>query len=317
MNEHLDPDTPHTTGRSLPSDVTQPGGGVSFRVIAHDILTLLSCSGLLIGFGYLFYVIAGFSAMMAALIAGSWIFSEIIFRRKHKTISIIALLSIFALSIFIYSNFILMQFIEHIPTVALFSYLAAIVSIVIYGYRFYLNNLSQIVFGLVMLLLILSIFETFSRETNSNAIEYLFILGVIALTLTSMIDFFFGRNVYVSKFIHASFAIVSFLIFYSLFIYNILDLKFNSFYTFPVVLTAISVPAIIFNRRSFLYSGAAIFVLLIMITLFAIPYDTLVVVSSLYCIASFVVLHLIWNRLRNGLLSLFPEAIRRRLPEGG
>ncbi|MGY6570373.1 MAG: hypothetical protein ACXIVE_15370, partial [Salinarimonas sp.] len=168
----------------------------------------------------------------------------------------------------------------------------------------------------VMLLLILSIYETFARETNSEAIEYLLLLGIIALTLTSITDFFFGKNLYINKFIDASFAIVSLIIFYSLFVYNISDLRFNSFYNFPVVLTAISIPAIIFNKRSFLYSGAAIFVLLIMITLFAIPHDTLVVVSSLYCIASFAVLHLIWNRLRNGLLSLFPEAIRRRLPEG-
>lgn len=316
MNEHQDPDRPHTTGRALPSDLTQPGGKVSFRGIAHDILTLLSCGGLLIGFGYLFYLIAGFSAMMAALIAGSWIFSEILCRRKHKTISIIVLLSIFALCIFIYSNYILMQFIELIPAVALFSSLTSIASIIIYGYRFNLNHLSQIVFGLIVLLLILSIFETLSRETNSEGIEKLFLLGAIALLLTSMIDFFFGRSVYINKFLHVSFAISAFAIFYYLFVHNISDLRFNSFYNFPVVLIAVSVPAIIFNKRSFLYSGGAIFALLIMITLFVTQYDTLFAVSSLYCIASFVVLHLIWNRLRNGLLSLFPEAIRRRLPEG-
>jgi len=316
VNEHQDPDRPHTTGRALPSDLTQPGGRVSFRGIAHDILTLLSCGGLLIGLGYLLYLTAGFSAMMAALIAGAWIFSEIIYRIKHKKIPLIALLSTFALSIFIYSNFIFMQFIENIPTVALFSSLISIASIIIYGYRFSLNHLSQIVFGLIVLLLLLSIFEILSRETNSEEIEKLFLLGAIALVLTSMIDFFFGRSVYINKFLHVSFAISAFAIFYYLFVHNISDLRFNSFYNFPVVLIAVSIPAIIFNKRSFLYSGAAIFVLLTMITLFAIRYDTLVVASSLYCIASFVALHLIWNRLRNGLLSLFPEAIRRRLPEG-
>lgn len=328
MKENDDPTTSRQAGRppsgseEASDQPTWAGDGARHERrkrdarIAEDVFFLISI-------GLVYVIIFSLSrqllnplAMHIGLSLLAWITAGLLSKREQYNLSITVLLIIFGYNFFLISSIIMHNFFGLTKYFLYITVISTLVFLYIFSLK-YINVFRYVIIGIAFIFsFVIFSFEFYTEFVKRNSNLLFFLFGFSLFSLGLLIDCIYPKiEKQQNFFIIFCYTIASPILFFAILINIFHPHEIHIYLFYPAPLLIILFPALIVNRISIIISCTAVAFIMVAIFVVGSDFDIMIMFAGFYVIFGFtLVFALGWRRLRNGLLSAFPERIRRNLP---
>ncbi|KPQ12802.1 MAG: hypothetical protein HLUCCO17_01510 [Saliniramus fredricksonii] len=284
--------------------------------IAEDVVVLIS-----IGLVYVIIFSLGRQllnplAMHFGLGLLAWITAGFISKKKKYNLSITVLLIIFGYNCLLASSILMHNFFG----LKSYSFYLSTTIFLILLYIFCLKYINLFRYVIIITAFIFAStifsFEFYPDFVKRNYESIFLLLGFSIFSVGFVIDLIYQKidkqKYYLILFCYI---IGSPIVFLALLINIFPQTEIYIYLFYPVPLLIMLFPALLINRISIILSCTVVAFIMVAVFVVGSDFDLVTMFAGFYIIFGFTLIFALgWRRLRNGLLSAFPERIRRNLP---